>query len=56
MNVTSVDICCGLNWGDEAKGKVKSVNEIWDLLEEKPEITLYGKSVICRKISKFFKS
>ena len=22
MNITKVDICCGLNWGDEAKGKV----------------------------------
>lgn len=22
MNINQVDICCGLNWGDEAKGKV----------------------------------
>jgi len=22
MNIDSVDICCGLNWGDEAKGKI----------------------------------
>lgn len=22
MNIESVDVCCGLNWGDEAKGKV----------------------------------
>ena len=22
MNINNVDICCGLNWGDEAKGKI----------------------------------
>ena len=24
MNINYVDICCGLNWGDEAKGKIVS--------------------------------
>ena len=24
MNINNVDICCGLNWGDEAKGKIVS--------------------------------
>ena len=22
MNISSVDVCCGLAWGDEAKGKI----------------------------------
>jgi len=24
MSLKRVDICCGLNWGDEAKGKIVS--------------------------------
>ena len=24
MNINNVDICCGLAWGDEAKGKIVS--------------------------------
>ena len=48
MQINNVDICCGLAWGDEAKGKIvsqliKNKNMILYVVgvEEVMQVTLY---------------
>ena len=40
MFIDNVDICCGLCWGDEAKGKI-----VTELLKKKKNIILYVDGV-----------
>jgi hypothetical protein len=32
MDIQNVDICCGLAWGDESKGKIHTCKDIEEII------------------------